>query len=270
MLNLGFEKAQIGSKYRLITPKTMHNHWLLSLSVLFPPNSAQTPNTTYNQDIMGRRTQRTLPGGSLSETYHYNILTGTMDHKTDFNGITSNYQYDPNTDMLTQESAGGKIITTGYDGKNRKQNVTIDEGDTVSMSYNYDVRDRLTTKTTPWDTLTYTRVPGGKIHTITTAKGYNAEYDYDTFTGLLNQREDGTDTTAYTYDSVNNLKTLTLPNGAVETYTYNAVNKLTNILVAKTGTTIASWDYTLGPSGNKTAVTENSGRALTWAYDDLP
>ena len=56
MLNLGFEKAQIGSKYRLFTPKTMHNHWLLSLSVLFPPNSAQTP--TYIRDNVTDKAER--------------------------------------------------------------------------------------------------------------------------------------------------------------------------------------------------------------------
>jgi hypothetical protein len=57
MLNLGFEKAQIGSKYRLFTPKTMHNHWLLSLSVLFPPNSAQTPNKLEVEKTKGDKKQ---------------------------------------------------------------------------------------------------------------------------------------------------------------------------------------------------------------------
>jgi RHS repeat-associated protein len=229
---------------------------------------AKNNNTTYRYDIMNRRIQKALPGGQF-ETYHYDNETGKVDYKVDFNKTRTDYTYDSDTDVLTDENGGGKIVTNTYDNSNRVANVNISEGDSINMSFTYDVMDRIITKTTPWDMLTYTRVPGGKIHTITTVKNYNVEYDYDPFTGLLTQRKDGTDTTAYIYDPINNLKTMTLPNGLVETYTYNAVNKLTNILVSKSGATIASWDYTLGPSGNKTAAIENSGRALIWVYDDL-
>ena len=45
MQNLGYAKAQIVSKYRFLTPKTILNHWLLTLSVRFCPKYALTPIT---------------------------------------------------------------------------------------------------------------------------------------------------------------------------------------------------------------------------------
>jgi RHS repeat-associated protein len=229
---------------------------------------AKTNQTTYTYNLMNRRTGRKLPNG-LEETYNNNMYTGLMDSKIDFNGVRTDYAYDDATDMLTQESAGGKIINNTYDSSNRKVGVSINEGSVINMSFTYDVMDRMAGKTTPWDALAYTRVNGGKINTITTTKGYNEIYNYYSNNGLLQSRIDSGLTTTYGYDFVNNLQTITQPNGAVIAYTYNAVNKLTNILVTKSGTTIASWDYALGPTGNKTSVTESMGRAVTWAYDDL-
>lgn len=74
--------------------------------------------------------------------------------------------------------------------------------------------------------------------------------------------------TTYSYDDVGNLDSYLYPNGVEHQYTYNGLNRLTNLTVSKV-TTLASYAYDLGPAGNRTAVTEQSGRKVSYAYDDL-
>jgi YD repeat-containing protein len=75
--------------------------------------------------------------------------------------------------------------------------------------------------------------------------------------------------TTYSYDAVGNLAGFLYPNGVQTTYTYNPLNRLTNVTGARGATTIAGYTYTLGPSGNRTAVTEASGRRVDYTYDEL-
>ncbi|HUN10638.1 MAG TPA: RHS repeat-associated core domain-containing protein, partial [Aggregatilineales bacterium] len=70
------------------------------------------------------------------------------------------------------------------------------------------------------------------------------------------------------YDAVGNLAGFLYPNGVQTSYTYNTLNRLTNVTGARTAT-LASYTYTLGPSGNRTAVTEANGRQVDYTYDDL-
>jgi RHS repeat-associated protein len=79
-----------------------------------------------------------------------------------------------------------------------------------------------------------------------------------------------TGSTIYEYDRVGNISRVTLPNGITTSYIYNSLNRLTNVKVEKAdGTLIASYDYTLGSSGNKLSVRELSGRSVQWSYDAL-
>ena len=178
------------------------------------------------------------------------------------------------TDQLTQESAGGKITTITYDNSNRRQAVSIVEGsNSASMSYTYDVRDRILSKTIGIGgvstALGYTRVPGGKLDVMTTNHAYSSDYDYNPNNGLLQFRTDNGLRTEYQYFPTNNLEKIILPNGAEMQYHYNSVNKLDNIAVKVGTTVIQDFTYALGPTGNKTGVTESAGRAVTWAFDDL-
>ena len=234
---------------------------------------AKSNVTRYEYDIMNRRVKRILPNG-LDETYAYERYSGYMDYKTDFNGVVTDYTYDAVTGLLTREEAGGKITSITYDNSNRRQAVSIVEGsNNASMSYTYDVRDRMLSKafviggvTT---TLGYTRMPGGRIGGITTNNGYLSGYNYDAANGLLYSRTDNSLTTQYTYTPAQNLDVVTFPNGVSVDYDYNSVNKLTKITVQKSGVNIAVYEYALGPTGNKTGVTESTGRTATWIYDDL-
>lgn len=234
---------------------------------------AKTNQTTYEHDIMSRRNAKVLPNG-LRETYNYERYSGRMENRVDFNGVQTDYTYDAATDLLTQEDAHGKITTNTYDNSNRRAGVNITEGGkTANMSFTYDVRDQLLTKTFTLDglstTLGYTRVSGGKLDVITTNHGYTSDYNYSPTNGLLSSRTDNGQTIEYTYTPGLNLDMQTLPNGVTVDYDYNTVKKLTKITVKKGPATLAEYTYTLGPTGNKTGVTETTGRTATWIYDDL-
>jgi uncharacterized delta-60 repeat protein len=86
-------------------------------------------------------------------------------------------------------------------------------------------------------------------------------------------------TTLYTYDSVGNLDTVTLPNGVVEDYAYDALNRLDLLTVSKTlgGNKLFEQDYVLENDGQRDYVIERryDGSSATpyskvkidWTYD---
>lgn len=49
---------------------------------------------------------------------------------------------------------------------------------------------------------------------------------------------------------------------------HNSLNRLTTT-VNTLASQLASYSYTLGPAGNRTAVAELGGRAVNYAYDNL-
>ncbi len=61
----------------------------------------------------------------------------------------------------------------------------------------------------------------------------------------------------------------TYPNGVTSTLQYDALNRLTSLGAQSPAGPAASYAYTLGASGNRTGVTELSGRKVAYAYDNL-
>ena len=67
-----------------------------------------------------------------------------------------------------------------------------------------------------------------------------------------------------------NRASITYPNGTVTGYNYDLLNRLTYMENRNsTGDVLTSYDYTLGPAGNRTRVAENSGRSVDYTYDEL-
>ena len=230
--------------------------------------------TRYEYDQMGRRTRRILPMGQ-TETYDYNDL-GNLLSRRDFNGRTTTYQYDQLnrlTQVVPDTFFSAPPISYTYNVLGQRLTMTDASGTT---SYGYDSRNRLTSKTTPQGTLTYTYNAVGNLLTAKSAatNGVDVEYSYD----VLNRLETLTDNrlgttqnvTSYGYDQVGNLETVTLPNGVESTYSYDVLNRLTNLTARNAGNTpVASYAYTLGAAGNRLSVAELSGRTTSWTYDAL-
>lgn len=235
---------------------------------------ANNHTTHYQYDQLGRRSKRVLPGGQF-ETYAYSI-GGNLESRVDFNGKTTTYTYDSMRRMLTKvpdASLSQPTVTLTYNANGQRATMNDASGETV---YTYDVRNRLASKQTPFGTLTYTYDNASNLLTTrsSNANGVSVDYTYDVLNRLSTVKDNRLLTlnggvTSYDYDTVGNLESYQYPNGVKTSYTYNTLNRLTSMNTALGATTQSSYTYTLGPAGNRTAVSELGGRTVNYTYDDL-
>jgi YD repeat-containing protein len=238
--------------------------------------------TKSEYDKLGRRTKRTLPLGQV-ETYTYNAA-GNLLTRRDFNVKTTTYAYDAMNRLLSKTPDGSfaaPAITFSYSPTGRR--LTMNDAHGVT-SYGYDSRDRLLSKATPEGTLSYTYDYASNLLTLRSSNtnGVSVDYSYD----QLNRLSTVTDAapavpsatsprpasgvTTYRYDDVGNLAGYLYPNGVDTSYTYNLLNRLTNVSSANAQlAALSAFTYELGPSGNRTAVTDLSGRHVDYTYDEL-
>jgi len=237
---------------------------------------ANSHTTTYSYDQLGRRIGRSLPAGQ-SESYIYDSA-GNLKSKTDFNGKTTTYAYDTSNRLLSKTpdtSFNAPPVTFTYFANGLRQTLSDVSGTTT---YGYDNRNRLTSKQTPFGTLSYTYDGAGNLLTLASSNtnGASLTYTYD----VLNRLSTVTDNrllaqgaasgvTTYNYDTVGNLQNFVYPNGLTHAYSYDPLNRLTQMGSSKNGAAISNYAYTLGSAGNRTAVTELSGRSVGYGYDSL-
>lgn len=235
---------------------------------------ANNHTTRFEYDQLGRRLKRILPAGQF-ETYSYDTA-GNLQSRTDFNGKTTTFNYDAMRRLLTKvpdSSLNQPAISFTYNLSGRRATMNDASGVTV---YNYDARHRLASKQTPFGTLSYTYDDSGNLLTTrsSNANGTSVDYNYDPLNRLATVKDNNLLTlnggsTSYSYDPVGNLKSYLYPNGVTTTYDFNSLNRLTSSNASTPVSTLANYTYTLGATGNRTAVIELSGRKVNYAYDDL-
>lgn len=228
--------------------------------------------TNYEYDRLGRRTKRVLPMGQ-TEIYSYSPQ-GNLQSRTDFNGKTTTFSYDNMRRLLSKTpdaSLNQPAVSFTYNALGQRATMTDASGTTV---YAYDNRNRLAGKQTPFGTLSYTYDGAGNIKTLrsSNANGVSVDYSYDELNRLQTAKDNrlvGNQTTTYSYDAVGNLQSYSYPNQITTAYAYNNLNRLTTMTIANASNNLASYRYTLGASGNRTQVVEGSGRTVNYVYDDL-
>jgi RHS repeat-associated protein len=72
--------------------------------------------------------------------------------------------------------------------------------------------------------------------------------------------------TSYSYDSTGNILGYLYPNTFQTIQAYDTLNRLTQISTSRSGL-VSSFQYTLGPAGNRLSVAELSGRTVNYDYD---
>ena len=235
---------------------------------------ANNHTTRFEYDKLGQRVKRVLPAGEF-ETYAYD-LGGNLQSRTDFNGKTTTFTYDEMRRMLTKvpdASFNQPTINFTYNANGQRATMSDASGATV---YNYDSRNRLQSKQTPFGTLTYTYDNAGSLLTVrsSNANGVSVDYTYDQLNRLKTVKDNrqlalNGGLTTYNYDDVGNLDNYQYPNGVTTSYNYNSLNRLTSMNTATVAGTLSSYTYTLGPAGNRTAVSELGGRTVNYTYDVL-
>ena len=228
--------------------------------------------TTYSYDNLGRRTSRTLPG-TQSESFGYDPEGNLISH-TDFNGLTITNGYDQMNRMTNRCGGTTTLELYGYNLNGQMASRTDAGG---SYTWVYDARNRLKTNGTPVGTLYYTYDSNGNLTNMVsaTSNGVSVGYRYDALNRLTNVVDYGligTKNTAYTYDQVGNLQTLQYPNSVSNLYQYDLLNRLTNLTWKLTTTTLGTFYYQLGLTGNRTNLNETitgTNRGYAWSYDNL-
>jgi RHS repeat-associated protein len=223
-------------------------------------------------DGLGRRTQHVLPG-TQSETFSYDAVGNLVSH-TDFNGLVITNGYDSMNRLTNRGTATTTLELYGYNVNGQMSTRTDTSG---SYTWNYDTRDRLKTNGTPVGTLYYLYDANGNLTNLASAttNGVSTGYQYDALNRLTNVVDyglSGTKISAYTFDKVGNLQTLQYPNGLTNLYQYDSLNRLTNLTWKLTTTTLGTFYYRLGTSGNRTNLSEtldNTNRTFAWNYDNL-
>ncbi|HYJ87392.1 MAG TPA: RHS repeat-associated core domain-containing protein [Pyrinomonadaceae bacterium] len=235
---------------------------------------ANNHTTRFEYDQLGRRVKRVLPAGQF-ETYAYDT-GGNLQTRTDFNGKTTAFIYDVMRRLISKipdASLNQPAISFTYNHSGQRATMSDASGTTI---YTYDSRSRLSSKQTPFGTLSHTYDDSGNLLTTRSSNtaGTSIDYTYDALNRLATVRDNRLTTlnggvTTYNYDTVGNLQSYRYPNSVTTSYNYNSLNRLTSMNAGTPVSALASYAYTLGPAGNRIAVTEHGGRTVNYSYDDL-
>ena len=232
--------------------------------------------TTFRYDALGRRTGRTLPGGQ-SEGSYYDPLTGNLIYQTNFNGVVITNGYDVANRLTNSASVNGYRVSYGYNITNGWRTNMVDPSGTSTWRYN--AVGQLTNKVVAWANGPVAKLNYGydALGSLTklwsgTANGVTNAYQYDLLGRLTNVLANGSAAAGYGFDKVGNLQTMRYGNGVTNGCQYDAQNRLTNQVWKLNNTAVANFAYTLGPTGNRTALAETvatASRTYNWAYDYL-
>jgi RHS repeat-associated protein len=228
----------------------------------------------YFYDGQGRRISHMMPGGQ-SEGFSYDP-DGNQLYETNFNGVIITNQYDEMNRLIDVSSLYGYDVSFAYSVTGQRTNMVDPSG---AYTYAYDLRDRLLQKTVNWNngpsnSLNYAYDPNGNVTNISsgTPNGVNLIYAYDPLNRLTNVLANGNATAGYAYDLVGNLQTMRYGNGVTNQYQYDSMNRLTNLTWNSNITSLASFSYQLGSTGNRTNLNEavnGTTRNYQWQYDNL-
>ena len=260
-------------------------------------------------------------------TYHHDDAAhpGDITAMTDPNGHTSRATYDTVGDLASVTDATGDKTSYGYDtGRGWRTSQVSPRGNVVganpaayTTSYAYDAYGRPTTTRDPlWSSSTPTLHEtvrhydaDGNLDSVTDADGHTTSYSYDaddetTSTrrpdgttlrtdywpdGTVRDQYDGANqATAYSYDGLGqlstvtdplgrktqyhydpngNLLTLTDPTGRITTRSYDAANQWTGTDYSDPATPDVS-NVSYDADGQRTAMTDGTGTS-SWTWDSL-
>jgi RHS repeat-associated protein len=225
---------------------------------------ANNHTTSYEYDDLGRRTATVLPMGQRSVTVYDAV--GNVKSATDFNGNTISYTYDSMDRLIAKLLPDGTSVKFTYTATGQLATTTDARGTTT---YQYDSRDRLLSRTDPdGSVISYTYDAAGNRTSVKTLAG-TTSYAFDALERISTVAGPDGGVTTYTYDGASNLSETDLPNGTKQLRTYDTLNRLVFLDNTSPGGVISSYRYTLGPTGIRTDVLEDTGRTVHYTYDSL-
>ncbi|QYZ80444.1 RHS repeat protein [Methanofollis formosanus] len=224
----------------------------------------------YTYDAVGNRLAMTDSSGTTRYAYdELNRLTGV----TGPGGQLVEYGYDPVGNRIGMTYPDGRTVSYAYDNVDRLSGVTDWTGNTTS--YGYDANDNVVNMMYPNGRETgYTYDNGNRLINLVNKDGASVvsgyAYTLDAVGNRLQVTETGPDnsslTTAYEYDVLNRLHTVTYP-GTTVTYTYDPMgNRLSMATNAGNASSTISYTYDAGDrllsAGGTTYTYDNNGNRI--------
>jgi len=256
----------------------------------FTDNNGDTTHLTY--DSLNRLTGISYHD-QTSVSYTYDAVSNRLS-MTDSSGTTS-YAYDGLNRLTSVTSPGSQLVQYSYDAVGNRIGMTYPDGKTVS--YAYDNVNRLS-GVTDWtgNTTSYSYDANSNLANMTYPNGMETGYTYDNANRLVSlvnrqganvvsgyaytldangNRLQVTETgpgnssvvTAYGYDVLNRLHTVTYPAGTTVTYTYDPMgNRLNMATTAGNASSTIAYTYDAGDqllsAGSTTYSYDNDGNLV--------
>jgi RHS repeat-associated protein len=266
---------------------TTYTHDPVSLGVTSETDpDGNTTTTTY--DSNGNVLTNTTPLGE--ETVNtYNGLNEVLT-TTNPSGVTTTNTYDADGNLLTTSTpllngTGGTIATatTTYsygDPSNPGLPTTMISPNRNTTIYTYDsygdktsVTNALDDKTSDtYDILSRLRTkvaPDGNVSGCGCSASNTTIYTYDPLNDVLTVTDPNGNKTTNTYNGDGGELTSTQPDGTVTTNTYDADNEVTQITVTNDSTVERQTDSTYDADGNVTSQTNGNGKVTSYTYNTL-
>jgi len=227
-------------------------------------------------------------------TFQYNA-DGRVIQSNFPSGWFEAYSYDLNGNLTSKTDRKSQIVNYGYDFLNRLSSKQYP--DSTSVAYTYDLANRLLQVSDPTGTYGFTYDNMGRLTQTSTAypfipgKTFTVKYAYDAASNRTSMTDPQSAATAYVYDTLNRLSTLTYPARTNYTFTYDAlgrrtqltrpnsvttgyqydpVSNLLSILHTKSTTTLDGATYTYDVAGNRTSKTDKRTNVTSnFSYDPL-
>ena len=184
-----------------------------------------------------------------------------------------------------------------YDQLNRLVQKTYPDSTTVT--YTYDLDSQLTQVSDPTGTYSFTFDNMGRLKNTTTSysfltRNFTTSYGYDKASNRTSFTDPESGSTAYVYDTLNRLQTLTppaaisggsfgfgydalsrrtsltRPNTVNTSYSYDNLSRLLSVTHAKGGVTLDGASYGLDNAGNRTSKSDlYAGATTNYGYDNI-
>jgi RHS repeat-associated protein len=205
-------------------------------------------------DAVGQRTQEKKGTATMSFVYD---AAGNRTQRTDFNSAVTNYNFDALNRLTTISYPDTTSVTYGYDDLSRMTTATNATG-TVTLAY--DNRGRVSSVTDVFgQVVSYGYDASSNRTQLSLNAATSATYQYDNINRLTQLADGASLNTTFAYDVTNKLTSRTLPNGVITTSQYDGLNRLTRLTHAKSGTTLADFQYQLDAASNITQMTDAIG-----------
>ncbi|MEH7093105.1 RHS repeat-associated core domain-containing protein, partial [Priestia megaterium] len=211
---------------------------------------------TKSYDKANQLTSMTDRNGKFNWTYKTDS-TKLTNSSFEIKGITqnTNYEYNLLDQNITVKDDSGNIYRFDYDENENLRNYTAGNGS--GSAYAYDIRGNVTSL---------------DVGTANNKSILSETYKYDknnNQTEILSYKEDGTnDTTAYVYDSADQLVKETISNGTVKEYMYDGFGNRTSVKVTDPGKSPVQTDAQFNAGnelvkfGNETITYDKDGNRL--------